>query len=91
MSREELVGRWLERDGRVVRDEACEEIERLTSKVWDELARREAGWTTLYRDPATGAYWERSYPSSHLPGGGPPTVRKLSDEEVVERYGSDLL
>jgi hypothetical protein len=65
-----------------------EEVERLMQTGLVEVARRDGGWATLLRDPGSGAYWERDYPSSEYHGGGPPRLRELSVEEVRLLYGA---
>jgi hypothetical protein len=42
----------------------------------EKLGLDQSGWDTLYRDPATGKFWEIIYPESRLHGGGP---RQLSE------------
>ena len=81
-----LTGQWITQDGRVVGDEACRRIHELTPHL-EKLGTREGGWTTLYRDPTDGRYWEHTYPHGEWHGGGPPQLRYLSDGEAVELYG----
>lgn len=84
-----LEGRWINREGGVVRDEACDAIERLIGEVLVHIADHpsEGGWRSLYRDPRDGRWWERYYPSGNLHGGGPPSLRRLSRMDAVEEYG----
>ena len=49
-------------------DAVCLRIEHLTTKVFEPLAVSSDGWDALYRDPADGRLWERTYPSSELHG-----------------------
>ncbi|MCP5251672.1 MAG: hypothetical protein H6939_08145 [Burkholderiales bacterium] len=32
------------------------------------------------------SYWELTYPKSHMHGGGPPTLQRISKDEVYYRY-----
>jgi hypothetical protein len=84
----DLVGTWTF-DGKQVRgDEACERIAHLTEHVLDKLgvSREYGAWETLFRDPADGRLWERTYPNSGWHGGGPPRLRVVSDEEARAKY-----
>jgi hypothetical protein len=45
-------------------------------------------WETLYRDPSDGRYWERTYPSGELHGGGPPALRCMTADEARRKYGA---
>lgn len=82
----ELVGRWVTDAGRVKADPTCERIERLVARHLERLAASDDGWSTLFRDPADARLWERTYPQSHMHGGGPPRLSCLSNEEAHRRY-----
>ena len=69
-----LVGHWLFRGSLVVADEICLRIESLTSDYLIELASSSDGWSTLFKDPIDGRFWERTYPQSQLHGSGPPAL-----------------
>lgn len=53
----------------------------------EHLANDSSGWQSLFRDPRDGRLWERSYDSSHMHGGGPPSLRVLDAHTAAERYG----
>ena len=82
-----LEGRWVTVGGNVRADDVALRIERLTQSHLKFVESRKGGWTKLYRDPADGRFWELSYPSSHMHGGGPPRLEALSPEIVTIRYG----
>ena len=82
----ELVGHWVLVDTRVVGDATCERVEWLTAEVLEIVGTSESGWETLFRDPSDGRYWERTYPRSELHGGGPPTLRCLTEAEASRKY-----
>ena len=84
----ELVGKWVERDGKVVADATCQRIDQLTNGGLNVVQDhpRLGGWVRLYQDKSDGRFWERSYPQSELHGGGPPTLRCISADEVVREY-----
>jgi len=85
----EVVGRWESVGSSVRGDAACERIEHLVAHVLQELdpSKNAGGRDTLYRDPADGRLWERTFPMRHLDGGGPPTLATISEEEAIEKYG----
>ena len=84
-----LTGSWIAENGRVRGDGACERIDWLLDHHLLRVADspQSGGWETLYQDPDDGRYWERSYPQSHLHGGGPPELRVLPAEHAKQKYG----
>lgn len=88
----ELTGAWTF-DGTVMhRDRVCDRIEELTSQVLERMAisKLYGSWETLFRDPADGRLWERTYPQGELQGGGPPRLAVISAEEARRKYGVAL-
>jgi len=53
------------------------------------VAVSEEGWSILYADQTDGSLWELSYPQSEMHGGGPQMLRRLTDIEAREKYGSN--
>ena|SRR5688572_8086782 len=88
----ELIGKWILEGGQVRADAACERIRWLTSQHLRKVAMSNqwGAWETLFQDPDDGRYWEETYPQSEMHGGGPPTLRSLSEEQAKAKYGSDL-
>jgi hypothetical protein len=86
-SENSLVGSWQVIGGRVTSNEACARIAALTSGYLLELGHADGGWSTLYRDPADGRLWERTYPQSELHGGGPASLHVVSAEQARAKYG----
>jgi len=82
-----LVGSWVEKDGSVVQDSVCERIQWLTDSYLEQLAVDGDNWSALYRNPDDGSYWELTYPQSHMHGGGPPTLQRVSRDDAHKRYG----
>jgi hypothetical protein len=41
-------------------------------------------WTTTYRDPRDGSEWLMDYPHSELHGGGPPRLRRIPRNPIVD-------
>lgn len=82
---ETLVGAWVEANGQVVADDTCLKIEEMVA-TFVSAGRSSDGWSTLFRDPVTGAFWERSYLQGHLHGGGPPCLVRLTNEQAKVRY-----
>lgn len=83
----ELVGRWESVNGTIQGDSVTSRIKKLTRDYLTKIARSESGWETLYRDPEDLRFWELTYPQSEMHGGGPPTLRCLSRQEVKRKYG----
>jgi hypothetical protein len=89
VERRVLVGGTKIHAGAAVPDSNWLEIERLAS-TWIELATRDGGWATLFRDPDTGELWERTYPDSASHGGGAPMIEQLEALDVARLYGVDV-
>ncbi len=51
-----------------------------------ELATDESGWETLYQDKSTNELWVRTFPDSHLHGGGLPLLTQLSESEAKAKF-----
>ena len=84
---EELIeGKWVPDANTHVADETCQRIEWLVSKVLKFIGTDESGWDTLYQDVSDGRYWLLCYPASELHGGGPPSLRALSQTGNLELY-----
>jgi hypothetical protein len=87
----EIVGEWIERSyGDVVGNESCQRIAWLVKYSLKEIAVNGDNWEALYQNPKDGAYWEMSYPSSYMHGGGPPKLSKLSGSLAKEKYGASI-
>lgn len=82
----EIVGNWVEVDGKIVGDEACKRIRSLTEEYFQKLGSDWSGWETLFKDPNDGRFWERTYPLSHMHGGGPPVLLNLSEQAAKGKY-----
>jgi Immunity protein 27 len=72
--------------GGVVGDENANRIEQLTQNYLTRIADSHDGWSTLYRDPNDGRYWEMTYPESGRHGGGPPTLKVVDLGELRTRF-----
>lgn len=82
-----LVGSWVEKSGSVVQDAVCERIQWLTDAYLEQVAVDGDNWSALYRNSDDGNYWELTYPQSHMHGGGPPTLQRVSKSDAYKRYG----
>ena len=51
-----------------------------------ELATDDSGWETLYQDKSTKELWVRTFPDSHLHGGGQPLLTLLSKLEAKAKF-----
>lgn len=83
-----IVGKWIIVQDQLLPDTTCERIERLISNCMIELSSsEEAGdWEILYRDKNDGRLWEKFFPESELHGGGPPTLRFISETDAHRKY-----
>ncbi len=81
-----LVGSWVEKDNSIVQDSICERIQWLTDSYFEQIAIDGDNWSALYKNPADGSYWELTYPQSHMHGGGPPTLQRISKDDACKRY-----
>jgi hypothetical protein len=80
-----LKGQWIEQNDEVIGDETCIRIRSLIAHL-EEISSTSGGWETLYRDNSDGRYWELTYENSEWHGGGPPSLRNLSEAEAKEKY-----
>lgn len=86
---EDLVGKWVPGEKGLMADETARRIEWLTAGVLEQVAHspRSGAWETLFRDPADGRFWERTYPGGDLHGGGPPRLTRIPEEQARSKYG----
>ena len=84
----DLVGKWNFDGFKTRSDEVCDRIKHLTERVLEKIAvsREYGAWETLFRDPADGRLWERTYPQGEMHGGGPPRLTVISEIEAREKY-----
>ena len=81
-----LTGQWICRDGKIVGDDACEEIERLVREDLEKVGHDASGWDTLYRNIESGTLWVLSYPEGEVQGGGPPQLALVAPKEARLRF-----
>jgi hypothetical protein len=82
----QLVGGWESSKNGVIADPLAKRIEYLLRHELVEIARSADGWSVLYQDKNDGRYWELTYPSSALYGGGAPSLTWLSEDEARAKY-----
>jgi len=73
-------------EGKVVADEVCQRIEKLMTNYLRKVAVDKTGWEILYRDSNDNRYWLLTYPNSNWNGGGPPTLKMITQTEVNEKF-----
>jgi len=73
---EEIIGKWIFKNGEVIADSNCQLIESLIENDLKEIKTSEDGWTKLYEEE-NGSLWELTFPESHLHGGGPPKLTRI--------------
>lgn len=83
-----IEGKWLVDDhNHVIGNENCARIHELTSNYLVRLMSDWSGWDTLYQDPTDNRFWEHTYLHGEMHGGGPPTLRNITQDEARQKYG----
>jgi hypothetical protein len=77
-----IIGQWISSEEGIIIDDACKRIEWLISEVLEKTGVDASSWETLYRDPKDDRKWVLYYPQSEMHGGGPPSLKVVSDEEL---------
>jgi len=67
-------------------NEQGKRIDWLRENYLIKIANDESGWYTLYQDPKDKRYWELSFPSGEMQGGGPRLLKVISEEEAISKY-----
>lgn len=86
-----LVGSWIGEGTSITQDSVCERIQWLTDKYFEQMIVDGDNWSALYKNPDDGSYWELTYPQSHMQGGGPPTLKRVSNDYAQKQYGIEGL
>ena len=81
-----LIGNWIEKNGSVSQDSVCERIQWLTDTFFEQVIVDADNWSALYKNPDDRNYWELTYPQSHMQGGGPPTLQRVSDDYARKQF-----
>ncbi len=84
----ELAGNWITDGDEIISDVTTERIEWIIANQFMQIAvsKEYGAWETLFRDRKSEKYWERTYPQSHLHGGGPPMLRRIPKAEAMAKY-----
>ena len=83
-----IEGKWVKStNNQIVGDAACNRVEELVRDYLVRLTSDKSGWDTLYQDPADKRFWEHIYLQSWMHGGGPPTIRNITQDEARQKYG----
>ena len=83
----ELVGAWVERDGRRELDDVDRRIFWLVTRRLVPRGVTQLRWEQLYQDPRDGRYWELTFPEGSLHGGGPRRLVWVAALVAREKYG----
>jgi len=83
-----LVGKWIidKKSKSTIPDATALRIEWLVENHLRRVTTDRSGWDTLFVDESDGRYWEKVYLESHRHGGGPPTLRLVSDEQLGSKF-----
>lgn len=82
----ELIGSWILKDGHLTEDETSRLIEYLIQEKLQRIAVTSDGWEILYRDPQDQRFWELTFPKGEMQGGGPRTLRIISEEAAKLKF-----
>lgn len=74
----EIIGKWIFTDGKIVSDSNCDLIESMIKNDLKEIEIRDDGWVKRYQH-TNGSIWELTYPESLLHGGGPPKLTRIKE------------
>jgi len=85
-----ISGKWLKSENGVITDENCKRIEYLTDHYLEKIDTDSSGWNKLYKDPADGRFWVKTYPNSEMHGGGPPHLKEISPTEAQKQFQVDI-
>jgi len=84
-----IEGKWVTSGSEVIKDSSCERIEWLISTILKSISTDESGWETLFQDPKDKRLWVLFYPQSELHGGGPPSLRLISEKEAKLKFNEN--
>lgn len=73
---EEIIGKWIFKNGKVIADSNCQLIESMIENDLEKIKTSENGWTKWYKEK-NGNIWELTFPESHLQSGGPPKLTRI--------------
>ncbi len=82
----EIKCQWTLVEKKLVRSIECDRIEWLRKNYLIEMARDNSEWLVLYKDPKDKRLWELYFEFSEMQGGGPPSLRNISEEEAITKY-----
>lgn len=84
-----IEGNWVSTKSGFKMDENSTRIEHLISSYLKKIKTDESGWDTLYQNPEDQSYWKLLHPTSHMHGGGPKTLKRISVTEAKELFKLD--
>jgi hypothetical protein len=82
----DLQGKWILIEGRIVGDEVTARIEQLIRAYLKKVATDQSGWEVRYRDLIDGRYWELPIQWVAQRAGGPPRLAVLAAEQAKRKY-----
>jgi hypothetical protein len=84
----ELIGNWIADANEIKKDDICKRIEWLIKNTLKKAgySKEYGAWEILYIDPEDGRYWVKTYPKSHMHGGGPPTLKNVPRDKAVKDF-----
>ena len=86
----ELIGNWVYEEGKVYGDPVTQRIEWLITNQLEKIITDISGWDVIYKDNSDDRFWELTYPSSEMQGGGPPNLICILKEKAKLKYSIGL-
>lgn len=84
----EIIGGWNTGGYHVTADNNLIRIRWLIEHSLEKIAV--GNWTVLYRDKIDGRFWQMYHPHGELQGGGPESLRLISEHDAATEYGLDF-
>ena len=84
-----LIGSWLRDKDKVVADDVCNRIDWLINHFLKKITTDQSGWEILYQDLNDKRYWTLTYPNGNWHGGGPPTLKAITQTEALTKFKLD--
>ena len=81
-----LIGSWFKDKDKIVSDDTCKRIEWLIKNHLKKISENKSGWEILYQDQNDKRYWVLTYPNSDWHGGGPSTLKTLSQADAQTKF-----
>lgn len=86
----ELIGNLIFEEGKMSGDPVTQRIGWLISNQLEKITTDISGWDVLYKDNSDQRFWELTYRSTEMQGGGPPNLTCILKEKAKLKYSISL-